>query len=374
MYTRKLEKLIKDRFFKQNIIILYGPRQVGKTTLVKKMFDQYDGKKAYFQCDIVSDRNLFEIPEPRDIKKAIGDITLLIIDEAQLVENIGTTLKVLFDTYPDLQIIATGSASFDLANKIREPLTGRAYEFIMYPLSVEEIISEKGIIFFKQNESHYLRFGFYPKIIEESDMESIQQLSFLQNNTLYKDIFTLESIKKPKVLEKLITLLAFNIGSSLNINNIGREIGTADKTVERYLDLLEKMFVIVRLYGFSRNLSNEIKKGFKVYFTDIGMRNSIINNFNTLDKRNDKGALFENYFIIERLKYLSNNRIIVNRYFWKNYNQIEIDLIEERSGELQAIEVKYNEDKSRSFKFFEKEYENVTSKVVNKNNYLDFVL
>jgi uncharacterized protein len=374
MYTRILEKSIKNHLFKGKVIILYGPRQVGKTTLVKKIMVESGKEALYFQCDIPSQRSVFSEPEPEKIIRSIGSATLVIIDEAQLIENIGVVLKVLVDTYPHIQFIATGSSSFDLANKVREPLTGRAYEYMLYPLSLEEVLQTKSLASEQHIREYSMRFGWYPNIIDASEVESTNQLEILQQNTLYKDIFALEDIKKPKVLSDLVKYLAFNIGSVVNANNIANEIKTSAKTVERYIDILEKMFVIVRLYGFSGNLGNEVKKGSKIYFVDLGIRNSIIKNHNMIEDRSDKGALFENYFIIERMKYLSNHQVRANHYYWKTYRDMEVDYIEERDGGLEAFECKYTAQSSKGLLLFQKEYSESKSHIIHTENYTSFVL
>ena len=373
MYNRIIEKSIQTHLFKGKIIILYGPRQVGKTTLVKKILNEFNGEKKYIQCDIPSQRAPISKPEPEELKKFFGNAKLVVIDEAQLITNIGIVLKTFVDTYPDIQIIATGSSSFDLANKIKEPLTGRVFEYVLYPLSLEEVTQTKDLFFFKAHEEYIMRYGWYPGIIDLSETEAKDQLELLQTNNLYKDIYALENIKKPVVLEGVVNFLAFHIGSTLTINSIANELQTSAKTVERYIDLLEKMFVIIRLRGFSRNLHNEIKKGFKIYFIDIGLRNSIINNHNTINKRNDIGGLFENFFVVERIKYLNNHKIHANNYFWKTYNSIEVDYIEERDGNLFAFECKYTKQSSRSLKIFESEYIGAKTTIVTKENYINVI-
>lgn len=372
MYQRTIEESIKNSLFKGKIVIIYGPRQVGKTTLSKKIMNESGVKTLYIQADITSSRELISKPEPKQLKSVFGDAELVVIDEAQNIQNIGLILKTFVDTYPEIQIIAIGSSSFELANKIKEPLTGRVYEYFLYPLSIEEI-SNNSLLEYKKIEDFIFKFGFYPGIINKGTDEARKDLETIQESYLYKDIFLFENIKKPEMLHKLITLLAFSIGSNLSVNSLAREIGTTAKTVDRYLDLLEKMFVIKRLYGFSRNLSNEIKKGFKVYFVDIGIRNSVIKNHNEISHRNDIGGLFENLFVIERIKYQNNHNIQANRYFWRTYNNVEVDYIEEKNGELLAFECKYKERSSRGLKIFQEEYKNSKSYLVHKENIFESV-
>ena len=375
LYTRTIEKRIRNNFFKEQIIVIYGPRQVGKTTMVKKFFDEYTGKKQFFRADIPSERDIFKEAEPSRIMRMLDGAMLVIIDEAQLIENIGVVLKVMFDTHPEIQFVVTGSSSFDLANKIREPLTGRALEYMLYPLSYDEVLETKGGLFMEQNFENTMMFGWYPKVFSLSNSEAKEHLEILQNNTLYKDILMLENIKKPAILEKLIIYLANNIGTVVRIGSVARTISTTDKTVERYVQILEKMFVIIKVFSYSRNPNNEIKGGYKIYFTDVGLRNSIIKNHNQSSVRLDKGALFENLFIMERIKFLHNNGVSKNMYFWQNYQQVEVDYIEESDGVFDVFECKFSERSSKSVVLFKKEYldQVKNSFVVTKENYKDFV-
>lgn len=368
MYKRIIQNQIEKDLFAGKVIILYGPRQVGKTTMVNDILNKYNGPKLRLSCDIPSQRELFSIPEPEILKQNIGDAKLVVLDEAQTIENIGLILKVFYDAYPEVQIIATGSSSFDLSNKIKEPLTGRAKEYTLYPLSFEEISEGKRPFIKSDIESFRMRYGFYPGM-PSGIHEAYEYLALLQSNTLYKDILVFENIKKPKVLEDLIVILAQRIGTVISIQGVANEIKTTSKTVERYIDILEKMFVILRVYAFSRNPVNERKKGYKVYFVDIGLRNSVLRDHKELKYRNDVGAIFENYFIMERIKYNSNHKIYVNKYFWQNYKQEEVDYIEDRDGVLHAYECKWNDTKSKALNIFKSEYINSETIVINQDNY-----
>ena len=372
MYTRILKKSLINSISKGKIIVLYGPRQAGKTTLVKEILNEYENDSLYIPADIPSRRALFSVPEPAILKQNIGNAKLVVIDEAQTIENIGLILKVFIDTFPDVQIIATGSSSFDLANKIREPLTGRAVEYMLYPLSFEEVIG-RDTLAQKDQEEFRMRFGWYPGI-NMSVSDATDALELLQSNTLYKDIFTLDNIQKPRILHDLVLQLAYRIGSIISVDSIANEIGATAKTVERYIDILEKMFVIVRLYPYSRNIGNERKKGSKIYFVDVGMRNSIIKDHKPLAMRQDTGFLFENYWAMERIKYFTNHRIYANRYFWQNYRGKEMDIVEEKDGMLTGYECKLHDSSLAGTASFRKEYPAATAQVITLENYQDTLL
>lgn len=375
LYQRIIENRITSNLFKGSIIVLYGPRQVGKTTLTKKIFNAYSGKKIFFRGDIPSERSIFKEPEPTKIIPYLQGATLVVIDEAQLIENIGVLLKVMYDTHPEIQFFVTGSSSFDLANKIREPLTGRALEYMLYPLSYEELHAVDGKLSMEQHFEARMNYGWYPKIVTADPVIRSEYLELLQNNTVYKDIFALENIKKPEILERLVIYLAHTIGSVVKIGSIARELKTTETTVRRYIQLLEKMFVIIKIPAYSGNPLNEIKNGYKIYFTDIGFRNSVIHNHTDFSIRNDKGAVFENYFIIERIKFLNNHNISVNTYFWQNYQQVEIDYIEEVNGTFSLYECKYSERKTNAFNLFKKDYSSVSfSTIITPQNYDQYIL
>ncbi len=375
MIKRKLEDKIVNFLFKRKIIIIYGPRQAGKTTLAKKILNDYNGSKKYYQADIPVDRNVWKDVNPFKIKASIGDAKLVIIDEAQQIENIGTILKTFFDNFPEIQIIATGSSSFDLANKITEPLTGRALEFTLYPISFEELNFQNIILNSEkiQKINETFLYGFYPEIFNLEEESKKRVLAQIQNSALYKDILTIENIKKPKVLEHLSILLANYIGNDLSLLGLARELNTTTKTVERYITILEKMFIVIRLYAYSKNLSNELKKNFKLYFVDIGLRNSILNDFKDMNFRSDNGVIFENYFIMERIKLLNNNELRANKYFWRDYENREVDYIEEIDGDLFGYECKYKNRGSKGLKVFEENYKPKVINVVTFENFETFL-
>lgn len=374
MIKRTLQKIIEKNLFKGNIIIIYGARQVGKTTLVKQIIANSKEESKYLNCDILSVKGQLKDPEPEKLKFFLGNAKLIVLDEAQNIENIGLILKVLTDTYKDLQIIATGSSSFDLANKINEPLTGRAVEFKLYPLSIQEIKESEDLFSVESKIEKLLTLGSYPEAFLLGKEEAIQKIDQISSSYLFKDILSLERIKKPNVLANLLKMLALQVGNEVNYNELSKNLGIDRKTVENYIDLLEKCFIIFKLNAFSRNLRKEISKSFKIYFYDLGIRNSLIQNYNSLDMRSDVGVLWENFCIIERIKRNNYNNIYANYYFWRTYTQKEIDFIEEREGKLFAYEMKWKKEMKSVPKEFLEEYKNSEFEVVNRENYYKFLL
>ncbi|MFZ5910855.1 MAG: ATP-binding protein [Chloroflexota bacterium] len=333
----------KELHSEPKIILLYGPRQAGKTTLIQELLENADLPAIQFNGDDLRTQELFGRADLDRLKTVVGGSRLLVIDEAQRIENIGLTLKLIFDHDP-IHIIASGSASFDLANKVNEPLTGRATTFTLYPFSYNEIPIHPPTVSNSERLEEFLRFGMYPKVITlASQDEKENYLYDLINNYLYRDILTFEQVRKPKKVIDLLALLALQIGAEVSTAELASNLSISKSVVEKYLDLLEKMFVIVNLRGFSRNLRKEISKTSKYYFVDLGFRNALIRNFNPLAIRPDVGALFENYAVIERMKWFSHQRRYANFYFWRTYDQKEIDLVEERQGELWAYEFKWKE-------------------------------
>ncbi|MCR9131370.1 MAG: ATP-binding protein [bacterium] len=373
MINRQLYVNIAEKLHDKKAINVMGSRQVGKTTLLRSLEKEIDKPCLWWNGDEPDIRNILTNSTSSQLKSLIGDANLLIIDEAQRIENIGISLKLIVDSIPNLKVIATGSSSFDLANKINEPLTGRKWEFMLYPISVQELISHHGLIEEKRLLDQRLIYGFYPDVITQKGQQRDILLE-LTNSLLYKDIFTLENIKKPTNFERLVQALAFQIGQEVSINELSQISGLDFHTVERYISLLEKSYVIFQLSPFSRNLRNEIKKSRKIYFFDNGVRNSVIKQFSTLELRNDVGALWENFLMAERQKVLEYNRIATNRFFWRNHAQQEIDYIEERNGEIHAFEFKWNpKAKARFSKSFTNAYNPTTTSVIHRDNYLSFI-
>ncbi len=380
LINRVITTLILDKLAGEpKVIVLYGPRQSGKTVILHEIADRErkNGKETLFlKGDDIRVQEVFSIANYDNIGKFIGDPRILIIDEAQKIENIGSSLKLLFDSRP-IHIVASGSASFDLANKINEPLTGRATFFTAYPLSVDETRYGVPNVGLSSRLEDFLRFGMYPKVhVLSGEKEKEEYLYDIISTYLYQDLLSFEDIKKPKKILDLLSLLSLQVGSEVRLDELSRNLSLHRSTIEKYLDVLEKMFIIINIRGFSRNLRKEISKTSKYYFTDLGLRNAIIRNFNPLKLRTDAGALFENFGILEKIKRLSNTKKHANFYFWRTYDQKEIDLIEERDGALHAFEFKFGEGnipKATKSEFL-KTYPQSDLTLINRENIEDFLV
>ncbi|MCF8363177.1 MAG: ATP-binding protein [Prolixibacteraceae bacterium] len=371
-YQRFLGTIILKNLFKRKVIVLFGARRTGKTTLVNKIIEQYDGKSKYVNCDLQQYKEVLNNTDLVLLKDFIGDSKLVVLDEAQQIENIGMVLKVIIDSFADIQIIATGSSSFDLSNKISEPLTGRSRKYLLMPISIQELNQEHDLITLKSTLPIYLRYGLYPQVLTSSGDERLEEINDISSNYLYKDIFQYENIKKPDLIFNLLKALSLQLGSECSYNELAQITGTNVHTIKRYIELLEKSFVIFRLKSFSRNLRKEINKSQKIFFYDTGIRNSIIQNFNDLSLRNDNGGLWENFCIAERMKYNQNNRRLVNAYFWRTYDQKEIDYIEEKDGHLTCFEFKFNPAKKTKIpKDFIEAYPGSTFKTITPDNFYE---
>jgi len=373
MISRELEKQLVQHFFRGKIIMLSGARQVGKTTLIEMLLQKRKEKILYLNADETDVRELLTDTTSTSLKSIVGNHKIIFIDEAQRVKNIGITLKLFADQIKDVQVIVTGSSSFDLANEMNEPLTGRKYEFMLFPLSFSEMVEHHGQLEEKRLLEHRLIYGYYPEIVTKPGEEK-ELLKLLANSYLYRDLLTLEQIKKPVLLEKILRALALQLGSEVSYNEVAQLVNADQETVEKYIDLLEKSFVLFRLPAFSHNVRNEIKKGKKIYFYDNGIRNAIIGNFNLLISRNDTGALWENFLISERMKYLYYHNINVKRYFWRTVQQQEIDYIEEQERKLSAYEFKWNKKARAKFpKTFIRAYPDSETHLVTQGNFENFL-
>lgn len=362
----------------KEVLVLYGPRRVGKTTLLEQYLSTSGLKYRLETGDNVVASELLSSQDLPKIREYLQGYDLLAIDEAQSIPNIGASLKLIIDQIPNIKVIATGSSSFDLANQVGEPLTDRKTTLILYPVSQLELMEDGQNVFdLKQKLEEFLIFGSYPKILMAKERsEKIRLIEELVGSYILKDILALDRIKASRTIFDLLKLLAFQIGSEVSLGELSRQLGIDGKTVSRYLDLLEKSFVIVRLGGFSRNLRSEVTDKAKYYFLDNGVRNGVISQFNNLDTRNDVGQLWENFIFSERLKKLSYQGVYGQSYFWRTYEQKEIDLIEERDGGLFAFEYKWS-TKHKNNKvpkeWVEAYPDHKSFEVINPDNYLDFV-
>ncbi len=373
MIARSLFQPISDQLFKGKAIILLGPRQAGKTTLVNLLKAALSQNVLWLNGDEATVRETLSNTGLAQLKSIIGTNKVIVIDEAQRIENIGITIKLIVDNLNEVQVIATGSSSFELANRINEPLTGRKYEHLLLPLSHNELLTHFGYLEEKGMLHHRLIYGSYPEVITHPGEEE-QILKSLSGSYLFKDIFTLENIKKPDRLEQLVKALAFQVGNQVSYHEIGQLTGLDNQTVEKYILLLERALVIFRLNSFSRNLRNELKRSRKIYFYDNGIRNALINNFNSLEFRNDTGQIWENYLISERMKRNLIQNHYCNTYFWRNHSQQEIDYLEEYGGKLYAYEFKWNSKKKVNIPgSFAEAYPEHEWKVINPENYIDFL-
>lgn len=370
MFDRIIETNIKKVFFTGKAIIVLGPRQVGKTTLIQKILQ---GRNHLFlNADDPTVRQLLTEPDTYRLKQIIGDHTIVYIDEAQRLPKVGLTLKLITDQFKAVQLIITGSSALELSNETNEPLTGRKWEYHLYPLCWLELENKVGFIDSRQQLEHRLIFGMYPDVINHpgKETEALQQLT---NSYLYKDILALGNIRKPEILERLLQALALQVGSEVSYNELAQLLQIDKNTIMVYLDLLEKAFIIFRLRSFSRNLRNEIKNNRKIYFWDNGIRNIIIANLNPIELRQDKGALWENFLVAERLKIGQYQHALTNCFFWRTTQQQEIDYVEDAAGSITAYEFKWKEDgRTRIPARFIETY-SAGAKVVSKENFGEFL-
>lgn len=340
IFKRSIEPQIIDSLFNNRMVSILGPRQSGKTTLAKKLLIQYGDQASYYDCQLAEIRQHFIVGEPDKLLPLTIGKKIVVFDEAQTIQDIGTILKVFHDTYPGVQIIATGSSSFDLANKINEPMTGRIFEFILLPLSLYEISLSKQILL--DDLYQYMLYGTYPAIVAEDSLNSkIKILKNIATQYLYKDVFTFEAIRNPRVFEELIKLLALQIGSLVSLNELATHLGISRSVVQRYLRLLEQSFIIKIVHSFSNNPRTELKKAFKVFFLDTGVRNALVDIASPMDTRADKGAIFENFFVTEKLKQGTLKIFPPEIMFWRTRTGVEIDVIEKDGIDISAYECKW---------------------------------
>ncbi len=373
---RALLPSVEERLFKGKVITVVGARQVGKSTLFRHIIEQYGSDDVLqLNCDDPEVRALLsEIPAPR-MKMLVGQNRMVVIDEAQRVEGIGLTLKRMVEAFPDVQILVTGSSSIGIHGNLNEPLTGRKYEYELFPVSTAEVISSYGLHGAAQQLAQRLIYGSYPEIVTKPE-DAVELLTQLSDSYLYKDLLEFEGIRKPALLSKLLTALALQVGSEVSYSEVAQTVGSDPKTVEKYVDLLEKCYVVFRLDGLSRNLRNELKRNKKIYFYDNGIRNALLRNYAPMELRTDAGALWENFFIIERMKFNAYRGHHAKYYFWRTRTQQEIDLVEEYNGTFSVFEMKWNPRRAGADipSAFLTAYNPVSVNVVTPDNYIDFLV
>jgi len=374
MIKRYYDNKIKANLVENKVLVIYGPRQVGKTTLINNFLKTYQGK---YYSSTGEDSGLQKILESSDFSKIIPffkGYDLIVIDEAQKIQNIGQGLKIIVDQIPGIKIIATGSSSFDLSNKIGEPLVGRQIVKKMFPLGAMELQENFGGAYMFQELENLLVYGSYPEVIEAGSFERKKEiLAQIRDSYLFKDILQFERIKNSRKILDLLRLLARQIGQEVSLQELGRSLEISKNTVARYLDLLGKSFVIKMIGGYSGNLRKEVTKMSRYYFFDTGIRNAVIENFGMVETRGDVGALWENFIVMERLKKQAYAPIYANNYFWRTYDKKEIDWVEEREGKLFGYEIKWGDKKVKEPKLWRDTYKEAEFRVINRDNYLNFV-
>lgn len=375
IYQKQIETL-RHLIQPGKVVVLYGARRVGKTTLVKRYLelDAASENVLFVNGDDILVRQNLESQSVNKLRDFIGGHSLLVVDEAQYIKQIGLNLKLIVDHIPDIKVLATGSSSFELAKDIGEPLTGRKFVVKLFPLAQLEIKSVEKPHETEANLESRLIYGSYPEVVVTNDNRLRETyLREMVSSYLFRDILELEGIRHSDKLVRLLQLLAFQIGKETSLNELGGQLGMSKNTVERYLDLLEKVFVVYKVRGFSRNLRKEVTKNHRYFFYDTGIRNALIGNFNLLNVRNDIGQLWENYLVTERMKKGHYSGQATNWYFWRTYDRQEIDLVEERSGRLFGYEIKWSMGKQKAPKGWSEAYPEASFEVIHKDNYLDFI-
>ena len=371
---RNLKNILNDELFiGKKIVVLFGARQTGKTTLAKDIFENIEGKTLQINAD---EYRFVDVLSSRDLNKLkllFEGYEYAFIDEAQRIPDIGINLKIIHDNLPNLKLLVTGSSSFDLANQVKEPLTGRTVTHKLFPISVSELRAQSNPFELQSRLEEFMTYGMYPDIFQyPSSHEKEKYLRELSSAYLYKDILELSAIRNSGKIADLLKMLAFQIGSEVSLSEIGQKLGLSQETVASYIDLLEKSFIIFRLKAFSRNLRKEISKRDKIYFWDLGIRNTLISNFSGFNFRNDIGALWENFIIAERQKYLSYNEKYANSFFWRTYTGAELDYIEENNGELNAFEIKYKKHRKNAPASWVGNYGN-NFQCITKDNFWEYI-
>jgi hypothetical protein len=370
MFARTIENSIKDKIDRGKAIIVVGARQVGKTTLLQSLLT--DKEYLFLDADDPSTRSLLQSPTTEQIRTILGQYKYVFLDEAQRIPGIGLTLKIITDQFKGVQLFVSGSSSFDLGNVLNEPLTGRKWEYELFPISWEEYENKIGLVKAEQQVENRLLYGLYPEVINNQGNER-ETLKNLVNSYLYRDILAFSDIRKPEILDQLLQALALQMGNEVNYNELSQLIGINKITVQKYIDVLEKGYIVFRLNSFSRNVRNEIKQNRKVYFYDNGIRNMIIGDFKPLNLRLDKGALWENFLVSERRKQNIYKDSFAKMYFWRTKQQQEIDFVEEKDGSILAYEFKWNNIKTKFPKVFLDTYD-TRGIVIDRKNFRKFVV
>jgi hypothetical protein len=368
---RTIQPSIEKALFKGKVLILYGARQVGKTTLIRSIQAGHPTESLYLNCDEPDIRLALSERTSTELRQLLGNRKLVLIDEAQRVRNIGLTLKLLVDNFPEIQVIASGSSSFDLSNDISEPLTGRKIEFLLHPLSLNELAAGASPFEVKRSLDRHLRYGMYPDVAISNDPAPV--ISEIARSYLYKDVLEYQTVKNPDLLHRLLQALALQIGGEVSFSELAALLHIDRTTVARYITLLEQGYVIFHLPPFSRNLRKELGKQRKIYFYDLGVRNALINNFNPLEQRQDVGALWENFFISERLKALNNRQRSPSTYFWRTYDGKEIDYLEEEAGKLTGFECKWKDETWRPPQDFLRAYPGSQVHLATRQNFMQYL-
>ncbi len=374
MIERITEKSLKKDLFKGKVIIILGARQVGKTTVTKSLLKNNKNRGILsFNGENPTDREKLSNKDLEALEQLIGNHDIIFVDEAQKIPHIGQTAKLIVDKFKKKkQLILTGSSSFNISSQTNEPLTGRKFVYEMFPLSAEEIANHKDLLTLQKELENLLIYGSYPEIYLAGNQKKERLLTELVSSYLFKDIFELQNIRSPAVLTNLLRALALQVGSQVSLNELSNLLNIDLKTVERYIDLLEKSYIIFRLPPFYTNKRKAISKLQKIYFYDLGVRNSILNNFNALVQRDDVGALWENYIIIERMKYRHHHFINANQYFWRTYNGAEMDLVEERGGELKGYEIKWGKKRTHPKSWLD--HKGASYRTIDRENFMEFIM
>jgi predicted AAA+ superfamily ATPase len=373
MIIRRIQDLIEKRLHTGKAIVLLGARQVGKTTILRQLTKGNEEETLWLNGDETDVQLLFENASVERFKSVFGKSKYVVIDEAQRIADVGLRLKLITDGIPEVQLLVSGSSSFDISNALNEPLTGRKWEFQLFPISFGEMVNHTQILTETRMLPHRLVFGYYPDVVNHLGDE-FEVLNQLVDSFLYKDILMLEQLKKSEAVVKLLKALAYQVGSQVSYNELGQLCGLNSRTVEKYIHILEKTFVIFRVGSFSRNLRNELKKSHKIYFYDLGVRNALINNFSIIEKRSDQGQLWENFIIAERIKFLNYSRRKVNFWFWRTSDQVELDWVEEENGEIRGFEFKYGiTSKAKIPKAFTSNYPDAKTKIITPQNMHEFI-